>query len=784
MSSEATRPESFKGVGLAGRFAIAGGLLAVALSGAFAVIYGDLDHVQGKMGDIVRVAQPMADAAFEMEISTIGAAFDVASYLHRPSAPHRWSLRKNSEDFQQFLARYREHAITDRQRDLATQLEARYDSFARTGEFLLDAKDRTDRDLLAEMASLYDFDRVLSAEFEARPIADRRRQAAVAETVQKLKRAAVAIPLLLANIERTDAGAENRIATTIQSVRSDLAALARAAPERGAAVRELSARFDAIAPRIEAISRAQREMGEGLQLLVSLRFDMSRILDVEIQRPTSGNLRAANDNVLQEVRSGQLTLAAALAVLAITLLAMSAYTVHWVTWPIGRLVDYAAEVGRGNFSASVDVTGGAEVGALARALTAMSRSLKDARDTTDRETASRIKLQENIGHAERIAAVGRLSGGIAHDFNNMLMVVNGHAEHAIKHTGEPKAVEKSLRDIQAAVGKAANLVRQLSIFGGRRAIQSRVFDVARLKEDVDGLIQLVAGEQQTIEYEFRDSARVRTDPGELTQAVLNLVTNASHASSPGSVIRLAVGTEDVPEGFTGAQPPLAPGRYVVVSVADRGTGIPASVVPRLFEPFFTTKALGDGTGLGLSMVYGFAEQSGGGIGLTTEIGQGSTFRIYLPVSELPEEIAEARDESIPHGRGESILLADDDQRLLNLTHGVLKELGYVVHAAKGGLDAVEIASDDSLRIDLMLSDVVMPVLSGPEAYDIIAENRPGLPVVFMSGAPDRLGAAKAPDHAMLLQKPVKTVLLAQALRSALEDRTTAATSPNDEPALV
>ena len=424
--------------------------------------------------------------------------------------------------------------------------------------------------------------------------------------------------------------------------------------------------------------------------------------------------------------------------------------------------------------------GAAEVGVLARAGAEMSRSLQSAKDSMSREAAERVKIQETLGQSARLAAVGQLAGGIAHDFNNMLMVMGGYAERATKHAGEPEVVEKSLREIRGAIATAAKLVRQLSMFGGRRALDSRVFEVARLKDDIDGLVQLTAGKEQEIEYDFRHGARVKTDPGELTQAVLNLVTNASHASSPGSSIRISVDTADIAAGFAGAQPPLAPGRYVVVSVADRGTGIPESVVSRIFEPFFTTKAEGKGTGLGLSMVYGFAEKSGGGIGVTTKIGHGSTFSIYLPVSERPAEVVEAQDASIPRGQAESILLVDDDERLVELTGEVLTELGYTVHAANGAFAAVEIATDELIRIDVMLSDVVMPVMTGVEAYELIKEHRPGLPVVFMSGSPDRYSEVTIPDHAQFLPKPVKTPDLARALRSALGDSAAKTPSPGEK----
>jgi signal transduction histidine kinase len=389
-------------------------------------------------------------------------------------------------------------------------------------------------------------------------------------------------------------------------------------------------------------------------------------------------------------------------------------------------------------------------------------------DALRAEEANKLELERKLRQSQKMDALGTLAGGIAHDFNNMLMVMDGYVGRASKRLDDPVVVAKSLRGIGGSIAAASKLVRQLSLAGGRRALEARVFEVSQLKDDIDGLIQITAGRHQRIEYDFRQDARVKTDRSELTQAVLNLATNAIHASSPGSVIRISVDTADIADGFTGAQPPLAPGRYVVIAVADRGTGIPDQILARIFEPFFTTKAEGKGTGLGLSMVYGFAEQSGGGVGVTTKIGQGSTFSIYLPVSELPAEALEARDASIPRGHGESILLVDDDAQLVELTGEVLRELGYVVHAATDAFAAVELADDGDLRIDLMLSDVVMPVMTGPEAYNIIKSDRPGLPVIFMSGDTNRFGDVTLPENAKFLPKPVTTPVLAAAIRSVLD----------------
>ncbi len=783
MANNTQETASFTGIGLAGRFGIAGGLLAIALGGAFVAIDSGLRHVQGEMESIIKVSQPMVEASFEMEINANEAGIGVLEYLQFlrfRDVAHRQKLQGDHEDFRRYLARFIYFATTDRQIELANRILVSHAAFVTTGSALLDAKDRIDRVAAATVVSVRDIARALDDEVEDRPLTNPRRHRVLIDSAKQLENAIWRLPLLLAAPNMADGIIERNVTETIQEIRARFDALARAVPEKSAAMRRLGKAFEDIATRIEALVQTQHEMTEGLNKFMALLSEMDQILDDDIQRLTGENLDAAMGEVLKEVQSSRWYMAAALAALLAVLIAMSVYIARWVVRPIKQLVDYAAEIGRGNFTASMEVTDAAEVGALARAGAEMSRSLQRAKDSMAREAAERVTIQETLGQSERLAAVGQLAGGIAHDFNNMLMVMGGYAERASKHAGEPEVVEKSLREIRGAIDSASKLVRQLSMFGGRRALDSRVFEVSRLKDDIDGLVQLTAGREQEIEYDFRHGARVKTDRGELTQAVLNLVTNASHASSPGSVIRISVDTADIAAGFAGAQPPLSPGRYVAVSVTDRGTGIPDRVLAHIFEPFFTTKEQGKGTGLGLSMVYGFAEKSGGGVRVTTKIGHGSTFSIYLPVSELAAEAVEARNASVPRGQGESILLVDDDERLVELTAEVLTELGYVVLAANGAFQAVEIAADELARIDLMLSDVVMPVMTGVEAYDIIKDHRPGLPVVFMSGSMNRYAEVTIPDHAQFLPKPVKTPDLARALRSALGDGAAKRPSPGEK----
>ena len=241
------------------------------------------------------------------------------------------------------------------------------------------------------------------------------------------------------------------------------------------------------------------------------------------------------------------------------------------------------------------------------------------------------------------------------------------------------------------------------------------------------------------------------------------------AMPKGGKIVVAMRTVNVSEEYTWIHGNIAPGRYVKVSVTDHGTGIDEATLLHIFEPFFTTKEQGEGTGLGLAMVYGFAEQSGGTVDVSTELGKGTTISIYLPVvDQLPDEVVANVNQEY-HGKGETILLVEDDDRLLELTHDVLRDFGYKVFVAGNGLEALEIDEEFERPIDLLVSDVVMPSLGGFELYEILRERRPDLKAVFMSGYPKR-GAGKVviPENTPFLQKPVGPSQLAQAIRMELD----------------
>ncbi|MCH9053916.1 MAG: response regulator [Proteobacteria bacterium] len=395
------------------------------------------------------------------------------------------------------------------------------------------------------------------------------------------------------------------------------------------------------------------------------------------------------------------------------------------------------------------------------------------KEITERKQAeeSQAKLEQQLIQSQKMDAIGQLTGGIAHDFNNLLMVIDGYSQRAIRSIDDEQVTKKCLERVISASDKAANLTKQLLVFSRQQVMETRVVSPARVLEETLELLQRSVGEQFELALEIsHDAISVETDPGQLSQAVMNLVINARDAMPQGGQIVVGLRTTELDEGFAAWHQGLAAGRYAEVYVRDQGVGIDPDTLVHIFEPFFTTKEPGKGTGLGLAMIYGFAQQSGGIVDVSSSPGAGSTFRIYLPLTDRAPEAEVSQVEAAHRGRGEAVLLVEDDEALLDLVSSMLEELGYTVLQAEDGLSAIEIEEHYEERIDLLLSDVVMPNLGGFELATILGETRPDMKVVFMSGYPGRenLRNLKIPEHAAFLQKPVKPDVLAKTIREVLD----------------
>jgi len=371
------------------------------------------------------------------------------------------------------------------------------------------------------------------------------------------------------------------------------------------------------------------------------------------------------------------------------------------------------------------------------------------------------QLEEQLHQAQKLESVGRLAGGIAHDFNNLLTIINGYSALLLSRMEEGR-LRDSILEIQKAGERAADLTRQLLAFSRKQALQARPVDLNALISDAENMIRRLIGEDIELASELAaDLGPVLADPAQMNQVLLNLAVNARDAMPGGG--RLTIRTEHmrVDDASQASFPDLEPGDYVLWTISDTGVGMDEHVKAHLFEPFFTTKPQGVGTGLGLSTVYGIIRQSRGWIGVTSEPGSGATFRILLPRASSAET---AREKALQPraARGcERILIAEDQAELRNFASHVLREQGYQVIETGSGREALERAAESPGAIDLLLTDVIMPGMTGPELAKEFRCLQPQARVLLMSGYP---GGEEAVD----LRKPFTPEELLQAVRRALD----------------
>jgi len=372
----------------------------------------------------------------------------------------------------------------------------------------------------------------------------------------------------------------------------------------------------------------------------------------------------------------------------------------------------------------------------------MSISVSPMRDTAGavigasviaRNITEQKRAEDQLRQAQKMEAVGRLAGGVAHDFNNVLGIITACTE-LLRGRLEPNTAEY-VENIRTAAQRGASLTRQLLAFSRRQAIQPTIFDLNERLHEVAKLLRPLMGDDVELVIQHRStSAVVETDPSQLDQIVLNLAVNARDAMPRGGKLILETTAANFDDHFVRQHPQVTPGKYVLLAVSDTGLGMDEATVSRIFEPFFTTKEAGKGTGLGLATVYGIVRQSGGYIWVYSEPDRGTTFKIYLPSVEhkiglRPQAEVEA---VLPKGQGTTILLVEDDDTMRSLTRKMLEEHGYAVIEAHGGHAALERANQDHVRIDLMLTDVVMRGMSGPELGLKLSQSHPDVKIVYMS----------------------------------------------------
>jgi signal transduction histidine kinase len=420
-----------------------------------------------------------------------------------------------------------------------------------------------------------------------------------------------------------------------------------------------------------------------------------------------------------------------------------------VTRPLAVLVEGVHSVERGDFTYPLEARGRDELSELTRAFDGM-------RSTLQRNETQRGQLEGQLRQAQKMEALGRLAGGVAHDFNNLLTVIRGHSELLLDRIVPGDALSASAQQIRKTADRAASLTRQMLAFSRMQVLQPKVLDMNELIADMGKLLRRLIREDIEFSLRLGDSlARVKADPGQLEQVILNLTVNASDAMPLGGKLTVETQNMIVDKEYARSRPSVEPGAYVLLRVSDTGHGMDAPTKARIFEPFFTTKEPGKGTGLGLATVYGVVKQSDGFIWVESSPGNGTRFEIYLP--RTTEQAVSEHE--VTHGNGsaarrKTVLVVEDEREVRELACEFLKAAGYSVLTAEDGLEALETATRLGKSIHAVLTDVVMPRMRGPALATRLKTLLPHVKIIYMTGYLGQNG--ETDDYlkdAFFLQKP-------------------------------
>ncbi|MEY2476894.1 MAG: two-component system, cell cycle sensor histidine kinase and response regulator CckA [Actinomycetota bacterium] len=393
------------------------------------------------------------------------------------------------------------------------------------------------------------------------------------------------------------------------------------------------------------------------------------------------------------------------------------------------------------------------------------------RDITEQQQASakaRV-LEDRVNQSRRLAGLGQLAGGVAHDFNNLLVVILNYASFVAEAVVDDVELHHDVQQIMGATQRAVRLTRQLLMFASREAADPAPIDLNILVADIEDLLARSIGESNTLVVRpGRDLPAFRADKGHVEQVLLNLALNGRDAMPAGGVLTIETGQVELGEVYAASHPPIRAGRYVQLCVSDNGIGMSPDVASHALEPFFTTKPSSEGTGLGLATVYGIVTESGGGVALYSEEGIGTTAKVFFPIIEDPAAPAPGPATEGPlRGEGETVLVVEDQDAVRAVTVRILRRNGYVVMDASSGADALVIAAEHGL--DLLLTDVVMPVMSGPQLAAELRHRDPSLPVLYMSGYAQGvldLDHGRA-ESVTLLEKPFDEVTILRRVHQAI-----------------
>ncbi|HTR00842.1 MAG TPA: ATP-binding protein [Candidatus Acidoferrum sp.] len=389
------------------------------------------------------------------------------------------------------------------------------------------------------------------------------------------------------------------------------------------------------------------------------------------------------------------------------------------------------------------------------------------------EITERLALETQLRQSQKMESIGRLAGGVAHDFNNVLTAILGFAHLVIDTLPPDSTVRADVEEIQRGAERAAELTRQLLAFSRQQVMAPSVASLNNIIINMDRMLHRMIGEDiEFMTYTQPGLPSILVDVGQIEQVLMNLVVNARDAMPDGGSLTIETGAVEIDAAVASAHGEIEPGRYAMLAVTDTGIGMDKATQARLFEPFFTTKGIGKGTGLGLSTVFGIVKQSGGHIWVYSEPGKGTTFKIYFPVTLDTANVQPAMRPSVSGATSETVLVVEDEEQLVKLIVRVLRAKGYNVLFARNGAEALAVSGNYLHRIDMLLTDVIMPQMSGKQLATELVKQRPGIKVLYVSGYTDNsiVHHGILDEGVAFLQKPFSHDALARKVREVLDQR--------------
>jgi signal transduction histidine kinase/ActR/RegA family two-component response regulator len=384
-----------------------------------------------------------------------------------------------------------------------------------------------------------------------------------------------------------------------------------------------------------------------------------------------------------------------------------------------------------------------------------------------------LSLEAQFRHAQKLESVGQLAAGVAHDFNNILTVIQGYADCLIAQNSSDPSTAKALKQIADAARRAAALTRQLLMFSRKQVIQPKVLDMNAVLQNLANMLQRLLGEDVALEFNYALTLpQIEADTGMLEQVVMNLAVNARDAMPKGGKLRIGTASVEIGDDYVRQHLESRAGTFVCVTITDSGCGMDRQTLERIFEPFFSTKEVGKGTGLGLATVYGIVKQHRGWVEVSSQVGSGTTFKIYFPATARENEVAAdtlAAPQTVRGGK-ETILLVEDEAVLRELVRDILGQYQYRVVEAASGIEALKAWDENNGQIDLLLTDMVMPEgMTGSDVAAQLRKRKPGLKVIFTSGySAEAVGRDFSQGDAAFLAKPYLPPQLAQTVRQCLD----------------